>query len=323
MHIIIKSLATKCGKHFTLQVEPSNTVQDVKVMIQQKAGCPTEQQCLIADSKVMEDGRTLADYSVQDKGTIHVAQQAGGPCTDCNPSMEILVKTLTGKTIALRLRSFNSVGDVKIMVQEKEGFPPNQQRLIFDYQLLEDGRTLAGYNVKHGDAMLLLLQSGGSCDVCNPNMEILVKSLTGKTMTMPVRRFNTAEEVKIMIQQKEGIPLDQQRLVFNSKQLEDGRTLADYCIQNKDTIHLLIRLGGPCNVCNPYMEIYVKLSAGKTMTLRPRRFNTVKDVKNMILEKEGYPPNQQRLIFNQQELENGCSLSYYNIQDKDIINLAL
>ncbi|KAL9697364.1 hypothetical protein quinque_000805 [Culex quinquefasciatus] len=300
MHIIIKSLATKCGKHFTLQVEPSNTVQDVKVMIQQKAGCPTEQQCLIADSKVMEDGRTLADYSVQDKGTIHVAQQPGGPCTDCNPSMEIFVKTLTGKTIALRLRSFNSVGDVKIMVQEKEGFPPNQQRLIFDCQLLEDGRTLSGYNVKHGDIMLLLLQSGGSCDVCNPNMEIFVKSLTGKTMTMPVRRFNTAEE-----------------------QLDDERTLADYCIQNKDTIHLLIRLGGPCNVCNPYMEIYIKLSAGKTMTLRPRRFNTVKDVKNMILDKEGYPPNQQRLIFNQQELENGCSLSYYHIQDKDIINLAL
>ena len=307
-HVMVIFVKTVTGEAIPLGVMPSDTIQSVKDKLQYNS---LARQFLARSSlfyigKQLEDEGTLSDYDIQENSTLHLAWvRLVLPLND--NAMNMTVKTLTGKTIHLEAEPSDRVWEVKKVIEDKEGIPLDQQRLIFAAKILEDGRTLLDYKIQKESTLHLVLR-------LRPGMQIFVKTLTGKTVTLEVEPSDSIENVKAKIQDRMGIPQNQQYLIFDGQVLEDGRTLSEYNIQKESTLDLVLRL-------HHGMQIFVKTLTGGTVTLGVKPSESIESVKIKIQEMEDIQPDQQCLIFDRQQLEDGHSLSDYNIQTECTLHL--
>ena len=256
----------KTHEYIKLRVDSSTSVRRVKKMIQALEGTPRKEQQLSLDGVCLEDRRRMGYYHrlISSKCRLVLRRE---------PQYQVLLRTLSGKTVGLGVRGGDTVGQVKSAVYEKEGIPPEQQRLLMGGRPLRDEERLRDCGLYSGGTVDLSLGLLGG-------MHIIVRTRTGKTITLEVDPSNTIVDVKRYIQAREGIPPEQQRLLNINEELEDEQTLNDCNIKQGDALLLVHGL-------RKSMSIFIKTMTGKLITLEVGAGDTIETVKAKIQDKEG------------------------------------
>ena len=213
--------------------------------------------------------------------------------------MQINVKTTTGKEFMLAVHQSDSIGKVKAQIQNIEEIPPEDQRLVFAGMLLKDERTLLDYHIQKGCTLNLVVRSSDR----HSRRKIGIRTHE-RTFFVTAEQGDSIEYVKKKIQDQEGIPSEQQTLDFSGMELKNEHTLKDYNIPINSFLFLR------CLDC-----IFVKMLTGKIIRLVVESYDSVKNVKTKIEEKEGIPLKQQRLHFRARKLEDDRTLFDYEIEN--------
>ena len=189
--------------------------------------------------------------------------------------VNILVKTLTGRTITVTVEAGDTVKIVKSKIQDKEGIPLDHQALVFAGRELHNEHTLFEYGIVLKNCTLYLIRKLES-DIDIVCYQIFIKTLTGKSFSLEVDDSYTIKMVKDKIQVEEGISTDQQKLIYAGREMDDKLSLFDYSISKASTLHLITKLRSDVRILsNTTFQICIVMTSEKTICIETSPLDTM------------------------------------------------
>ncbi|KAJ1395545.1 hypothetical protein B484DRAFT_314859, partial [Ochromonadaceae sp. CCMP2298] len=236
MQIFVRILTGKEYRYATLEVDPSESIDNVKLKIQDKVGIHPDWQYLDSRRdglKSLEDGRTLSDYGIQREDFIYLRDMAAASL------MRIFVTTLHA-TLTLHLLPSDTVLAVKRQIWGWEDTPPDQQRLTYGGRTLEGG-DVSDYGIQKESTLRLVKRGSGG------KRSEYDETTYNKTIAIYLSPYDTVASVKQKIEMKytmmPGFLRERGRILYGGRALQDG-TLSDYNVKDHSVLHLTQRMGG-------------------------------------------------------------------------------
>lgn len=287
-------------KAFTLEVEPSNSIKNVKSQIQEKENILSEQIILSFAEKDLKDDETLNDCGVQKGSVLHMKFRHKN-------LVEIFIETLYDKAFILEFDRSDTVEFVKSEIEQKEGTSCGQIRLFFAGMELENRRTLDSYNIENESIFHMV---SGTRHI---TMQISVKLTNGNSLTMEVESSDSVGSLKTQIQDKLDVPFDEIRILFAGRELTNDETIGGCNITRRSALYLV--------TFSIYaIQIFIKTPTGKIVTLDVKPLDDVKMAKTEVRIKENVSEDQLRLFFLGIELEDGKTFSHYGIEKGSLLH---
>ena len=264
----------------------SDTVMDVKLKLHEAAHVGDIKR-LTFQGRQLSDEEKLTDCNIQKQSTIHFEERHQYDL------MEMNIKLLSGDPITLQVEKdgSESIKSVKLMIQEKLSMPVEEQQLRFEGKEMKDDRLLKDYNIKRdrklgSQVVPTLIVAPRECH----EIQLFLKTTPGHSNLVKAYPYDTIADLKASVQEKEGVPVDQQRLTFNGVHLEEGKLLSEYGILPECTLHLTTKL-------HSQFQIFIKTGRyGSTVTLEIESCDTIATLKNKIQDKIQVPSNRDFVL---------------------------
>ncbi len=282
------TIQTPQGESIQLQVDPNDTVKDIKQKLADEHDIPVDEQRLEFQGKPLKDHDTPAELGIKHGDTIQMTP------------MEVTVRDAKGKEFSVEVQPDDTVEDLKARIEDQEQIPKAEQRLAFEGKpLSKDKKSLKSYGIQHGSMLDL------------EPMTISVETPTGEHVDVPFSPNDTIADIKNKLEELHGIPVKDQRLAFKDNELSDQSTLKDNGIQHGDTLKVISD-----------MQIIVKDWRNKSIPFVVTPSDTIASIRKRIQQIKDMDPEKQILTFEDTPLDdNEKSLADYNITNGSTIQL--